>query len=139
MLGDLDVQGDRINGTAIFGQAIPNDPEWNVADRVAMARNEKPQSDIMEKEYEPYAMDPAARSRYERFLAQQKAAQDAKEGRTSLGGKSWDAASWIGFVIIGPVITVGVTVFIFMTRGPMWGLGVFIGLVVLDFLLFFFG
>jgi len=88
-------------------------------------------------------MDPAARSRYEKFLEQQRAAKDARGSGGGSGagiaGKKWDAASWAGFVIIGPVLTAGVSVFVFMTRGPAWGLGVFLGLVLLDCMLFYFG
>ncbi len=45
----------------------------------------------------------------------------------------------VGFVVLGPVLTAGVASFVFVTRGPLWGSVVLAGLVIFDFLMYYFG
>jgi len=53
--------------------------------------------------------------------------------------KNWNAGSWVGFMVLGPVLTAGVCTFVFMTRGMLWGFVVLGGLLVFDVLMYYFG
>jgi hypothetical protein len=53
--------------------------------------------------------------------------------------KDWNAGSWVGFMVLGPVLTAGVCTFVFMTRGMLWGFVVLGGLLAFDLLMYYFG
>jgi len=139
-----DVQGPNEQTHAVFGRAIPSDRTadpseirayqkagWDGDEGGADDAEEEPSEEDEEEDekYPPYAMDPEARAEYMRARG---------EGGPGFV-KDWNAGSWIGFIVLGPVLTSGVGLFVFMTRGPMWGLIAFSGLAVLDGLLYYFG
>jgi hypothetical protein len=53
--------------------------------------------------------------------------------------KRWDTGSWLAFGLIGPVLTTGITAFIYFTRGPALALLVVGLLALLDVVIFYFG
>jgi len=137
------VKDERVpatQGHAVFGRGIPSDPTadpqeireyqkagWDgdgggVDDETDTLRRE-----AAEDEYGEYNSDPTARH--------WTTGHHAGPGLI----KDWNVGSWIGFIVLGPVLTSGVSLFVFMTRGPMWGLIVLSGMATLDGVLFYVG
>ena len=138
-VGIEDKYGDATTGTGNFGDAIPADQTQNpqqirehqrAGDAGDGAWDSQNPNDLT---YEPYAQDPRMKARYDLYT---------KESRYQLGGswsKKWNAGSWVGFMVLGPVLTAGVCTFVFMTRGVLWGSVVLSGLVLFDVLMYYFG
>ena len=135
-----DKYGDATSGHGNFGGAYPSDGtqdpqqirEYQRADGGAEWDGQDPN----EVTYEPYDMDPRMKARYDLYE------KEARHDDLSLGGswvKEWNAGSWVGFMILGPVLTAGVCTFVFMTRGMLWGFVVLGGLVAFDVLMYYFG
>jgi len=139
-----DRQGAPPQGHAVFGQAIPADADespqkvrawWREREFnprveggvVEAAPGEAPDdagdADNINDGTQPYAMDPSQRFRYGSKYDHSYRSED----------------EWVGFVIIGPILTAGVSVFVFVTRGPPLGLAVLGGMVVLDIVMYYFG
>lgn len=138
-----DSYGAPPTGHAVFGAAIPGNadesPEkvrnyWRerefnprveggvVEAEPGEAPDDEGEADSRNDGVEPYALDPSQRFRYGSKYDHGYKSED--EWMAGGWAKDWDWGSWLGFVIIGPILTAGVSVFVFMTRGPPLGLAV---------------
>ena len=139
-----DKYADAESGHGNFGGAMPSDgttdPQQIREYQRSRAEDGHPTPDGQdpnELTYEPYDMDPRMKARYDLYEKESRHDDFGAGGGT--WSKQWNAGSWVGFIILGPVLTTGVCAFVFMTRGVLWGFVVLGGLVVFDVLMYYFG
>lgn len=137
-----DNYADAERGHGNFGGAIPADSTTDPQQIREYQRSEDGHptldgQDPNELTYEPYDMDPRMKARYDLYE------KESRHDDIGTGGgrwsKQWNAGSWVGFIVLGPVLTAGVCTFVFMTRGVLWGFVVLGGLVAFDILMYYFG
>jgi len=135
-----DKYGDATQGHGNFGGGYPSDGTTDPQLIREMQREEGgvewDGQDPNELTYEPYDMDPRMKARYDLY---EKESRHDDIGIAGGWSKEWNAGSWVGFVILGPVLTAGVCSFVFMTRGMLWGFVVLGGLIAFDLLMYYFG
>jgi len=134
-----DNYGEPQQGHGNFGGAYPSDGTVDPQQIRAHQREDGVEwdgQDSNELTYDPYAQDPRMKARYDLYD------KESRHEDIGVGGgwsKDWNAGSWVGFMVLGPVLTAGVCTFVFMTRGMLWGFVVLGGLVAFDVLMYYFG
>jgi len=136
-----DKYGDATRGHGNFGGAYPSE---GTADPQQIRDHQRANDggatwdgeDPNQLTYEPYAMDPEKRAQYDLY---EKKSRHDDIGAGAGWVKNWNAGSWVGFTVLGPVLTAGVCTFVFMTRGMLWGFVVLGGLLSFDVLMYYFG